>query len=185
MIELPNANDWIVRNSDPNSLERIEAFFTDHAYESHRHDTFAIGRTLIGVQSFHYRGEMKHSLPGMTMVLHPDEKHDGESGTRDGFRYRMVYVEPATLQEIMKGKPLPFFENGLSQDPRLFKATDVLLQGMDQHIDPLKNKMLYMIWQPHFTKFLVIISEPHILMTILQRSVLENLYMPLYMKIFL
>ena len=47
--------------------------FTDHAYESHRHDTFAIGRTLTGVQSFHYRGEMKHSLPGMTMVLHPDE----------------------------------------------------------------------------------------------------------------
>ncbi|MGE8550910.1 MAG: AraC family transcriptional regulator, partial [Acinetobacter calcoaceticus] len=44
MIELPNANDWIVRNSDPNSLERIEAFFNDHAYESHRHDTFAIGR---------------------------------------------------------------------------------------------------------------------------------------------
>lgn len=83
--------------------------FTDHAYESHRHDTFAIGRTLTGVQSFHYRGEMKHSQPGMTMVLHPDEKHDGESGSRDGFRYRMVYVEPATLQEIMKGKPLPFF----------------------------------------------------------------------------
>ncbi|MDH2521707.1 AraC family transcriptional regulator [Acinetobacter baumannii] len=140
MIELPNANDWIVRNSDPNSLERIEAFFTDHAYESHRHGTFAIGRTLTGVQSFHYRGEMKHSLPGMTMVLHPDEKHDGESGSRDGFRYRMVYVEPATLQEIMKGKPLPFFENGLSQDPRLFKATDVLLQGMDQHIDPLEKQ---------------------------------------------
>lgn len=110
MIELPNASDWIVRDSEPDSLERIEAFFTDHAYESHRHDTFAIGRTLTGVQSFHYRGEMKHSLPGMTMVLHPDEKHDGESGTRDGFRYRMVYVKPATLQEIMKGKPLHFLK---------------------------------------------------------------------------
>jgi AraC-like DNA-binding protein len=140
VIELPNTNDWIVRNTDSNSLERIEAFFTDHAYESHRHDTFAIGRTLTGVQSFHYRGEMKHSLPGMTMVLHPDEKHDGEAGSQDGFRYRMVYVEPATLQEIMKGKPLPFCENGLSQDPRLFKATDVLLQGIDHHIDVLENQ---------------------------------------------
>lgn len=28
----------------------------------------------------------------------------------------------------------------MSQDPRLFKATDVLLQGMDQHIDPLEKQ---------------------------------------------
>lgn len=28
----------------------------------------------------------------------------------------------------------------MSQDPRLFKATDVLLQGMDQYIDPLEKQ---------------------------------------------
>jgi hypothetical protein len=88
--------------------ERIEAFFGGHGYEPHRHDTYAIGQTIAGVQSFHYRGGLQHSLPGGTMVLHPDEIHDGEAGTEAGFHYRMVYIEPALIQKILGGRPLPF-----------------------------------------------------------------------------
>jgi len=43
----------------------------------HRHDTYAIGRTLAGVQSFSYRRSRRNSLAGNTLVLHPDEAHDG------------------------------------------------------------------------------------------------------------
>ncbi|QXX88267.1 AraC family transcriptional regulator (plasmid) [Acinetobacter lwoffii] len=140
MGKLVYPSDWITRATDSSQIERIEAFFSKHAYQSHRHDTFAIGRTLSGVQSFHYRGEFRHSLPGMTMVIHPDEKHDGESGSEDGFRYRMLYVEPALIQNIIQGKPLPFLDNGISQDPRLFQATNVLLQNLEYPLDILEEE---------------------------------------------
>ena len=133
-------HDWIRTTSETNRIERIEAFFNDHAYESHRHDTYAIGRTLSGVQSFHYRGAMRHSQQGMTMVIHPDEKHDGESGTQDGFHYRMVYIEPAKIQSILKGRPLPYIEHAISQDTRLFEATETLLQNLDHPMEILEEE---------------------------------------------
>ena len=136
-----NNKDWIIRAPISNlRSERIEAFFANHAYKPHRHDTYAIGRTLSGVQSFHYRGNLQHSLPGMTMVLHPDEKHDGESGTLSGFRYRMIYIEPAMIQKVLGGKPLPFIHHGLSHDPRLFKATNSFLQHLDNRIDIMEEE---------------------------------------------
>ena len=130
--------DWVLRATQSPKLERIEAFFHGHGYEMHRHDTYAIGRTLSGVQSFNYGKKLQHSLPGRTMVLHPDEPHDGHAGTEDGFHYRMFYVEPAHLQQVLGGKPLPFIKGGISDDPGLFAATQVLLQDMECAIDPLE-----------------------------------------------
>jgi AraC-like DNA-binding protein len=135
-------SDWIYRSpqtAGANGIERIEAFFHQAGYAMHRHDTYAIGRTLAGVQSFRYRGSIRNSLPGGTMVLHPDEPHDGQAGTGDGFHYRMVYVDPALFQQALGGRPLPFLEGGLSNDPRLFAATESLLQAMDSAIDPLEQ----------------------------------------------
>ncbi len=55
-------------------------------------DTYAIGRTLFGVQSFDYRG--RHDPAWHHMVIHPDETHDG----RQRRLHRMIYVEPALIQ---------------------------------------------------------------------------------------
>ncbi|WP_439899874.1 AraC family transcriptional regulator [Paraburkholderia phymatum] len=131
--------DWIRRAPAQGGVERIEAFFQHNGYALHRHDTYAIGRTLAGVQSFHYRRSERNSLPGGTIVLHPDEPHDGQAGTDEGFRYRMIYVEPALFQAALGGKPLPFIEGGLSDDPRLAAATQTLLQGIDAAMDPLEQ----------------------------------------------
>lgn len=133
------ASDWIHRASCSSKLERIEAFISGYGYDLHRHDTYAIGRTLSGVQSFQYRGQERHSLPGRTIVLHPDEAHDGQAGTDDGFQYRMIYVEPALIQQILGGRPLPFIKDGISSDPRLYAATNALLQSMDSPIDALEE----------------------------------------------
>lgn len=131
--------DWIERAPASGGIERIEAFFHDAAYGMHRHDTYAIGRTLAGVQSFHYRRGVCNSVPGGTIVLHPDEAHDGQAGTEEGFRYRMIYVEPALFQQVLGGKPLPFIEGGLSSDPRLFATTESLLQAIDRELDPFEQ----------------------------------------------
>lgn len=132
-------DDWIQSAASANKFVRIEAFISGHGYDMHRHDTYAIGRTLSGVQSFRYRGQERHSLPGGTMVLHPDEAHDGQAGTEAGFQYRMLYIEPALIQQILGGKPLPFVKNGLSRDPRLYAATHALLPNMDCPMDGLEE----------------------------------------------
>lgn len=49
-------SDWVIRSAQPGGIERIEAWFGSHGYDPHRHDTYSIGRTLAGVQSFHYKG---------------------------------------------------------------------------------------------------------------------------------
>lgn len=132
--------DWALRAPQSTRLERMEAFFCGYGFEPHRHDTYAIGRTLAGVHSFHYRNSMRHSLPGGTIVLHPDELHDGEAGTDEGFHYRILYIEPAVLQQALGGKPLPFIPEGISRDPRLYMASQSLMQGMECPIDPLEEE---------------------------------------------
>ncbi len=105
----------------------------------HRHDTYAIGRTLAGVQSFSYRRSGRNSRPGNTIVLHPDEAHDGQAGTDEGFRYRMIYVEPALFQDVLGGRALPFLEGGVTTDPRLAAATTTLLQHVGSTLEPLEQ----------------------------------------------
>ncbi|HKU94813.1 MAG TPA: AraC family transcriptional regulator [Vineibacter sp.] len=89
-------------------IERLEARFVGPAFSLHRHDTYAIGVTLSGVQTFHYRGERRLCLPGQGHILHPDETHDGGPATAEGFGYRIVYVDPALIQQALGGRPLPF-----------------------------------------------------------------------------
>jgi AraC-like DNA-binding protein len=120
-------------------LERIEAFFHGDAYSLHRHDTYAIGTTLAGVQSFRYRGGLRHSRAGQTVVLHPDEPHDGHAGTDEGFRYRMLYVPPALLQDALGGVALPFVAAGVSDDPRLAAAARALLATLDAPLGALER----------------------------------------------
>lgn len=135
----PTRHDWVQHATQPGKIERLEAYFRGHGYAPHRHDTYAIGITLDGVQRFHYRYAQRHSVPGTILVLHPDELHDGEAGTEAGFHYRMVYIEPSLIQQILGGKPLPFIEGGLSRDARLRAAMEPLLQGVGVDTDPMQE----------------------------------------------
>lgn len=136
----PDSTDWVIRSVQPGGIERIEAWFGSHGYDPHRHDTYSIGRTLAGVQSFHYIGSLRHGIPGNTLVLHPDELHDGMAGTDAGFRYRMAYIDPAMIQNILGGEPLPFITGGLSNDPRLFHASETFVQAVDHPLEALEQQ---------------------------------------------
>ncbi len=108
-------------------VERFRAWLGREAYEKHRHDTYAIGVTDRGVQVFDYRGAERVSLPGQVVVLHPDERHDGRAGTRAGFGYRIVYVEPARVAEALRtltghARPLPFVRESVARHPALARA---------------------------------------------------------------
>lgn len=125
--------------SGTDGIERIEAFFRGYAYDPHRHDTYAFGLTLAGVQSFDYRGARRDSLSGQAIVIHPDEVHNGRSGIAEGFRYRMLYVEPRLIRDAMGmgGKALPFVSAAVSQDRRLVGAIARALRDFDAPLDSM------------------------------------------------
>ncbi|KKC35651.1 AraC family transcriptional regulator [Devosia epidermidihirudinis] len=119
-------------------IERIEARFAGDAYSRHRHDAYAIGVTMQGVQSFWYRGERRASLPGQIIILHPDEEHDGGAGNELGLLYRMLYIEPILLQESLGlAGGLPFVANPVVDDPALRRALMAVLDDLEADIEPL------------------------------------------------
>jgi AraC-like DNA-binding protein len=114
--------DWIRTAPPCPGLERVEACFAHHQFAPHRHDTYAIGITLQGVQAFRYRGAAQRSGPGQAFVLHPDELHDGRPGTAVGYRYRILYIDPCLIADALGGRPLPFLQGAVSDDRRLVAA---------------------------------------------------------------
>lgn len=85
---------------DPFSgVEAIRASFTGHAYDLHRHEQWLIGVTDYGLQEFSCRGVRQRSTTGRVMLIEPEEAHDGDAPTTEGFGYRMLYVPQAWLRD--------------------------------------------------------------------------------------
>jgi AraC-like DNA-binding protein len=112
---MTEAADQIRFDAPHAALQRLTARFGGHAYDLHRHETYAVGLTLRGAQSFHYRGALQTSRAGQVMVIHPDETHDGHAGVDAGFAYRMLYVDPAAVSAALAGKP-PFVPEVVADD---------------------------------------------------------------------
>ncbi len=122
-----SCGDWVRSTGPIGGIELLQARFGGRGFSPHRHDTYGIGITDMGVQAFDYRGSTLRSLPGQVTVLHPDEQHDGRAGTALGFGYRIVYVSPASIGEALtamtgKGVPLPFVRQAVTSDPRLAQS---------------------------------------------------------------
>jgi AraC-like DNA-binding protein len=120
-------------------LSRLEAFFTGHAYDGHRHDTYAIGYTLDGVQSFDYRGGRVDSTADKVLVIHPDEPHNGRAGDRDGFGYRMVYLAPRRVRDALgsQARGLPFVRTAMLDHPRLLCLLQPIFDDLDHNLERL------------------------------------------------
>jgi len=132
--------DRIVVAPELAGIERIEARFRGKGFEPHRHDTYALGVTMAGIQTFRYRGEARFSPPGNVIVLHPDELHDGGAGTEEGLTYRMIYIPPERFLPATagRGRTLPFVAAPVVDDPRLAGLLLDAIGSMDETIEPLK-----------------------------------------------
>ena len=71
----------------------MRAHFADHQFERHWHDTFTIGVTHSGVQSFVAEGSLHHSTQQKIMCFNPGVAHDGKAGRAGGFGYSMAYID--------------------------------------------------------------------------------------------
>jgi AraC-like DNA-binding protein len=136
----PPRGDWIRHAPAQPGLDRMDAFFAGHAFDPHRHDTYAMGLTLSGVQSFDYRGARADSTAGHAVVLYPDEMHDGRAGVADGFRYRMLYLEPRLIRDALgqRARALPCVPHAVQHDPRLLAALRRTLDDLSRPLESLE-----------------------------------------------
>jgi hypothetical protein len=114
MAALP---DFLIVDPPAAGLQRLRAGFSGHAYDRHRHETYAVGVTEAGLQCFHYRGTARASTTGRVIVIYPDEVHDGHAGAPTGFVYSMLYVEPSLIAVALGGRVLPFCGEPVFDDP--------------------------------------------------------------------
>src|SRR5256885_84007 len=115
-------------------VERAEVYLSTCAFSPHRHDTYAIGVTTAGVQTFGYRGSRCVCLPGQLHVLHPDEAHDGAAGTEDGFSYRILYIAPELIRGALAGRALPFVADPVQEPTPAVRPIASLLADIDDPI---------------------------------------------------
>ncbi len=120
-------------------IERLDAALVGEGFSPHRHDTYAIGLTLAGVQTFRYRGELRHCLPGQWHVLHPDEVHDGAPGTDCGFGYRIMYVDPWLIQQALGGALLPFVADPIIDPRRMDSSLAGFLHDIDTPLSEVER----------------------------------------------
>jgi len=138
----PDAGDRCFGVGPANGLELLQARFAGHAFDKHRHDTYAIGLTDHGAQAFTYRGAGRVSSAGQVMVLHPDEAHDGHAQTDGGFSYRMIYVEPALIGDAARAlcgrvTPLPFLSEPVSDSCALAEVVQDAFVGFPNALGDL------------------------------------------------
>ena len=133
-------NSWVKKAAG--NIERIEACFSGLAYAPHSHDTYTLALTTHGVQSFNYRGALRHSLPGEVVILHPDELHDGQAGTDSPFAYRAITIDPLDVQQILQGTSLPFLQGGVTNQPHLVQIAINMLAELDRPLETLEQQDL-------------------------------------------
>jgi AraC-like DNA-binding protein len=92
-----NHHDWARFRPGPmEGVTLMNAHFQEHAFERHSHETYSIGLTHAGVQTFNCGGTFHASLPGDLILFNPDQAHDGKRGAPEGFGYSILYV-PETV----------------------------------------------------------------------------------------
>ena len=90
-----SGENWFVEA--PGDIHRIEACLTGAAYAPHRHDTYTIGITLSGIQSFtDFHGRLVEILGelGKRPRARGGSSQSASASTQAGKRCRMAVKEP-------------------------------------------------------------------------------------------
>lgn len=98
-------------------VELYHAHISRYAFEPHTHEAFGIGTIELGAERFRYRGSQYVASVNSIVTMNPDELHTGEAETADGWRYRMIYLDPTQLEEVT-GVRHWWFSDVLRHDPQ-------------------------------------------------------------------
>jgi AraC-like DNA-binding protein len=99
----------------PGVAEVLHAYFQQHAYPPHTHDTWTLLIVDTGVVAYELEHHEHGALRPLVTLLPPHVPHDGRSVDARGFRKRVVYLEAAQIDESLVGRAVdhPGFDDRL------------------------------------------------------------------------
>jgi AraC-like DNA-binding protein len=97
----PRLRAW--RPDVPGVSEVLHAYFPDHAYPLHTHDTWALLIVDTGMVRSDLDRHEHGALRSLVTLLPPHVPHDGRSVDAPGFRKRVLYLDEATLDAARIG----------------------------------------------------------------------------------
>lgn len=102
MEPAPRIRAW--RPGVPGVAEVLHAYFPQHHYPMHTHDTW----TVLVVESGTIRYDLEHHEHGvrrsLVTVLPPYVAHDGRAATPDGFRKQVLYLDADRIDVDLVGR---------------------------------------------------------------------------------
>jgi AraC-like DNA-binding protein len=141
-------------------VELYRAHIVRHAFEPHVHDGFGLGAIESGVERFRYRGAEHLAPPDSLVLMNPDELHTGCAETEGGWRYRMAYIEQATVAEVT-GEPAWWFGNAVHADAQSARRITALLDALWQAREPLAFDSLLFRLLNEFRRYARVSSSMH------------------------
>lgn len=118
-------------------VELYRAHIVRHAFEPHTHEAYGFGVIEQGVERFRYMGSDHLAPPDSIVLMHPDVLHTGRAETAGGWRYRMIYIEPAVLADIAGEVGWLFDEAVVERDRPRAQHLARLLEALWHTQDPL------------------------------------------------
>ncbi|MDE1189968.1 MAG: AraC family transcriptional regulator [Pantoea sp.] len=112
-------------------IELYQAHISRYAFEPHTHEAFGIGTIESGAQRFRYRGTHYTAPQHSLVMMNPDELHTGESACEEGWRYRMIYIQPDEMERLT-GDRSWWFSDALRTDVRLAQPFSLRLAALCQ-----------------------------------------------------
>lgn len=132
------------RDRELRGLELLRARFVTHRYAPHTHEGFALGVIEAGAERFEYRHATHVAPAGAVVAINPGEVHTGSAALPEGWRYRMLYPDAATLQQAAselsgRPRPVPYFPEPVIDDPALAREMLRLHATLEEWAEPLER----------------------------------------------
>ena len=104
--------------------EVLHARHVEHAYPVHTHDVWTLLLVDQGAIRYDLDRRAQAAEPSMVSILPPHVVHDGRPATGDGYRKRVIYLEPDVVGETLIGAAVD--RPALPSDPELRNAVSEL-----------------------------------------------------------
>ena len=93
----PTIRAW--KPAVPGIREVLHARHVDHAYPPHTHDAWTLFIVDSGAIRYDLGRHARGATPGSVSILPPHVVHDGRTAAADGYRKRVLYLEPDVVGE--------------------------------------------------------------------------------------
>jgi AraC-like DNA-binding protein len=107
--------EWSRMLRDPRlpGVEALQAHFTRYRYAPHWHETVCIAVVGGGAAAFDCAGQRYVAPAGSVFVIPAGEIHTGEPAAPAGLNYRVLYVDPDRITELVdSGRAAPKMDPG-------------------------------------------------------------------------